>query len=120
MMRSLILLLCAAGVLAAQTAEEIIKRVAANQDAAASGRAHFVYHQNVLVRMKRANGKLAHEETRDYTVLPSADGMKRELVSVSGKIQRGSRTVTYKDASFQDKGLDIDRALVQGFAEDFG
>jgi hypothetical protein len=70
--------------------------------------------------MKRANGKLAHEQTRDYTVLPSPNGMKRELVSVSGKAQRGSRTVTYTDPEFRDKGLDIDHDLVQSLAEDFG
>ncbi len=120
MKRVLLVFLCGAGALGAQTAEEIIKRVAANQDAAASGRSHFVYHQNVLVRMKRTNGKLAHEETRDYSVLPSPDGHKRELLSVAGKIQRGKRTVTYNDAAFQDKGIDIDRALVQSWAEDFG
>jgi hypothetical protein len=118
-MRSLLLILCAAS-LSAQTADEIIQRVAENQDAAASGRSRFVYHQNVLVRMKRTNGKLAHEETRDYTVLPSPTGMERKLISVSGKIQRGSRTVTYNDATFRDKGLDVDRDIVQSFAEDFG
>lgn len=119
-MRFFLLFLCAAYMLPAQTADEIIKRVAENQDVAASGRAHFIYHQNVLVRMKRANGKLAHEETRDYTVAPSAKGLDRKLISVSGKVQRGSRTVTYSDASFRDKGLDIDRDIVQGLAEDFG
>jgi hypothetical protein len=119
-MRFFMLLLCAAGTLPAQTADEIIKRVAENQDIAAAGRTHFIYHQNVLVRMKRTNGKLAHEETRDYTVAPSPTGLERKLVSVSGKVQRGSRTVIYSDASFHDKGLDVDRGIVQGIAEDFG
>jgi hypothetical protein len=119
-MRLYMLLLCAVCALRAQTADEIIKRVAENQDVAASGRTHFIYHQNVLVRLKRTNGKLAHEETRDYTVAPSVKGLERTLVSVSGKVQRGSRTVTYSDASFRDKGLDIDRDIVQGMAEDFG
>ena len=120
MKHGILLLFCAAGSLSGQTADEIIKKVAENQDAASAGRAHFVYHQNVLVRMKRNNGKLAHEETRDYIVLPSSEGMKRELLSLSGKAQRGSRTVTYSDAKFRDKGLDIDRDIVQSFAEDFG
>jgi len=126
MMRQLMLLLCAAGALSAQTAgdaitaNDIIKKVAENQDAAAAGRSHFIYHQNVLVRMKRTNGKLAHEEERDYTVLPSPTGMKRELLSVKGKAQRGSRTVTYTDPAFRDKGIDIDHDLVQSFAEEFG
>ena len=43
--------------LCAQTADEIMAKVAKNQDADVAARSQFVYHQNLLVRMKRANGK---------------------------------------------------------------
>ncbi len=116
----LITSLCAGGIRATQTADEIMAQVALHQDSAVAARSQFVYHQNVLVRMKRANGKIAREETRDYTVTPAADGIKRELVSLSGTIGEGKKAVTYDKADFRYKNIDIDGELVQNFADDFG
>ncbi len=106
--------------LSAQTADEIIAKVAQNQDADVAARSQFVYHQNLLVRMKRANGKLAREETRDYTVTPKADGVERELTHLTGTIGNGKNAVTYDKADFRYKNVDIDGELVQSFADDFG
>lgn len=119
MMRAL-LLLSAAVSLSGQTADEIMSRVAQNQDRASAARAQYVYHQNLLVRMSRPNGKLAREETRDYTVTPKPDGMDRELVDFSGKIGMGKKVVTYDKPDFRYKNIDLDGELVQSFADDFG
>ncbi len=119
-MKGCFLLLICAGLLPAETADEIMAKVAANQDAAVAARSQFVYHQNVLVRMKRANGKLAREETRDYTVTPGAGGVKRELVAFSGSIGKGKDVISYDKPDFRYKGLDVDGDLVQSFADDFG
>ena len=54
------------------TAEDIMCRVAENQDRAEKAREAYVYDMNLFVRLKRANGKLAREESRDYVVAPSA------------------------------------------------
>ena len=108
------------GPLGAQTADEIMAQVAKKQDADVEARAQYVYHQNLLVRMKRANGKIAREETRDYTVTPAADGIKRELVHFSGTVGSGKSAVSYDKPGYQHGNIDIDGQLVPQFADDFG
>ena len=120
MMRPLIAFTLFACLLSAQTADDIIARVAKNQDADVAARNQFVYHQNLLIRMKRANGKVAREETRDYTVTPSADGVKRELIQLTGTVGNGKNAVTYDQADFRYKNIDIDGELVQNFSDTFG
>jgi hypothetical protein len=115
----LALVLCACS-LNAQTADEIMAKVAKNQDADVAARSQFVYHQNILMRMKRANGKLAREETRDYTVTPSEKGLERKLIRVAGSIGDGKKAVTYDSADFRHSNLDIDGEIIQGIADDFG
>jgi hypothetical protein len=119
-MRVFLLLTAAACALCGQTAQQIMSRVAANQDHASAARAQYVYHQNLLVRMSRANGKLAREETRDYTVTPQAGGVQRDLVGFSGKIGMGKKVVTYDNPDFRYKEVDLDGELVQSFADGFG
>ena len=120
MKRFLIAAAFSAGVLCAQTAEEVMAKVGQSQDADVAARLEFVYHQNLLVRMKRANGKLAREETREYTVTPSASGVRRELVKLNGKIQNGRKVIEYTEHGYKYKGMDIDGDLVNSFADDFG
>lgn len=119
-MKLLIALGFSAAMLCAQTADEIMAKVGASQDADVAARKDFVYHQNLLIRMKRANGKLAREETRDYTVTPTANGVKRELVKLDGKIQSGHKVIEYTEHGYHYKGIDIDGELVTSFADDFG
>ena len=120
-MRLVCLALIWASLAGAQTANEIMARVAANQDQAAAARAKYVYHQNLLIRMKRANGRLAREETRDYTVTPGEKGVKRELVSLSGKVGVGkNKTIDYTDPKYLRNGIDVDGQIVQQMADDFG
>src|SRR5229473_6443914 len=77
--------------LLAQTpsADEIMRRVSENVDRAQAARAKYVYDQDVFVRLKRSNGKLAREESRKYIIAPTDTGAKRKLVSVAGKILHG-------------------------------
>lgn len=49
-------------------ADEIMKRVAANQDREQKERAQYLYDQHVKVVIRRTNGKLAREETTDLVV----------------------------------------------------
>ncbi len=104
---------------AAQTADEIMTKVAENQDRAQAARAAFVYRQNILIRMKRNNGKVAREEVRDLTVIPSDSGTKRELVHFEGKYEKSGRFVTYDKPGFKYKDVDIDGAIAENMAEDF-
>lgn len=101
------------------TAQEIMARVAENQDRAQSVRSTFVYHQNLLIRMKRANGKLAREETRDYVVTPSEDSSKKELMHLAGKYEKNGEVFEYSKADFRHKDIDMDGEIVESVANDF-
>jgi len=104
--------------LAQPSADEIMTRVAENQERAKAARAAYVYDMNVFVRLKRANGKLAREESRDYVVVPTARRAKRHLVRVEGKVLEGKKEIPYTDAKFRTKGMDIDGDLTDSFARE--
>jgi hypothetical protein len=113
-------LICAGSSLLAQTPEagEIMRRVAENVERAQTARAAWVYDQDVFVRLKRSNGKLAREESRLYTVAPTEKGAQRKLVKVEGKILEGKNEVTYTEAGYRQKDSDIDGALIDSFARE--
>ena len=100
------------------TVDDIICRVAENQQRAEAARAAFVYDMNVFVRLKRANGKLAREESRDYVVAPGAKGSARKLVKLEGTIQEGNKAIRYTTAKYQVKKMDIDGAVADSFAKE--
>jgi hypothetical protein len=100
------------------TAEEIMCRVAENQERADEARKTYVYDMNVFVRMKRANGKLAREESRDYVVVPNEKGARRKLVKLAGKILDGNRVITYTTPRYEHKSIDIDSSLTDAFARE--
>ena len=98
--------------------EIIMARVAQNQDRAQEMRKAYVYHQSLLIRFKRGNGKLAREEQREYTVTPSEKGFKKDLVNFTGKYERGGKLFDYNEPGFSYKGVDIDGGLANEFAND--
>jgi len=102
----------------APDAAEIMRRVSENVDRAQAARAAWVYDQDIFVRLKRANGKLAREESRQYTVAPTEKGAQRKLVKVEGKILEGKKEVDYSEAGYRQKDADIDGGLVDTFARE--
>lgn len=100
------------------TASEIMQRAADKMDAAEKARARYVYDQDVFVRLKRANGKTAREESREYTVAPGAKGATRTLVKVDGKVFKGKRQIPYSEPGFETGKIDVDASLTDGFASD--
>jgi hypothetical protein len=119
-MKRLLLLLFIGVPLPAETPEaaEIMRRVAENLDRAQAARAAWVYDQDIFVRLKRANGKLAREESRRYIVAPGEKGTQRKLVNVEGKILDGKKESLYTEAGYRTKDADIDGALVDSFARE--
>ncbi len=105
---------------AAQTAPEIMARVAENQSRAEEARAAFVYHENLLVRLKRSNGKLAREEQRDYTVTPTPTGLQREMVHFAGKYGVSGKEYPFDTPGYEYKGMDVDAGVAKGLADNFG
>lgn len=100
------------------TAAEIMRRAAENMDRAQTERALYVYDQNVFVRMKRANGKTAREESREYVVVPGEKGAKRKMVKLEGKVIEGKKEIPYSDPKFRIKKMDIDGEMTDSFAHD--
>jgi hypothetical protein len=101
-----------------ETADLIMARVALNQDRAQEMRSAFVYHQSMLIRFKRSNGKLAREEQREYVVTPTEKGFHKELAHFEGKYEKGGKLLEYHEPGYQYKGVDIDGDLANDMAND--
>ena len=101
------------------TADGIMLRVALNQDRAQQMRTAFVYHQNVLVRLHRKNGKLAREEYAEFTVTPTTKGATRQQTLFHGKYVDHGKEVAFDESGFEHKGIDIDADFAKSLLEDF-
>ena len=118
-MRLLLLAVCAASCASAQPhLDEILRRVAENQEKAVEARSNIVYTQETRTRMFRASGKLGREEHRIYTVLPSPQGTEKHLDLFEGRYMHKGKTAAYDNPSFQHSDLDIDADLVRDLTED--
>ena len=76
------------------TAEEVMARVAANQDTAEAERAHYVYVQHAKMTSRRGKTVMC-EEITDYRFTPSSDGTDQQLLKVDGRYLRDKNYVTY-------------------------
>jgi hypothetical protein len=98
--------------------DQIMARVAENQDRSESLRTSFVYNQRLLIRFKRGNGKVARQETREYVVAPTEKGTHKELVRLTGEYEKDGRMIPYSEAGFTYKDVDIDGELIDDLADD--
>ena len=94
-----------------ETADAIMARVAENQNRAEQMRTAFVYHQSVMIRMNRANGKLAREEASEFIVTPTPNGVKKERTVFHGKYLAHGKEVDFDEPGYRYKGVDIDADL---------
>ena len=101
-----------------EPADIIMAKVAVNQDRAQAARSAFVYHQSILIRFKRSNGKLAREEEREYVVTPTEKGFKKDLAHFVGKYEKGGKLIAYDKPGYEYKGIDIDGDLANSMAND--
>ncbi len=97
---------------------EIMRRVGCNQDRALQSRLGFVYDQKLFLQMRRANGKPARREKREYTVTPAAKGIDKKLTHFEGAYWTHGRMVRYDKPGYEYKGVDIDGSLIDGMAND--
>ena len=102
------------------TVDEIMARVAENQDRAKQARTEWVYRQDVLARMHRSNGKLAREESWQYVVAPRAKGFNREMQHFQGQYELKGKMISYDHPHYQYKGTDVDGDLISDLSEAFG
>ena len=99
------------------TANEIMARVAANQDRSEQLRKNYVYKQHVHVVTHKTNGRLMRDETADYDVIPGPDGTSKQLKLLAGRyIHKGK----YQDFQGEPRpdADSIDAELVRSFRED--
>ena len=97
--------------------DEIMARVAVNQDRAEQVRAEYVYQQHIHVATLRTNGKLAREETAEYLVAPTPDGTKKELKHIEGRYWHKGKYLTFQGEPVPETGW-VDSSLVQSFRDD--
>jgi hypothetical protein len=98
--------------------DQIMARVAENQDRAENLRTAFVYNQRLLIRLKRGNGKVARQETREYVAVPTEKGTHKELVRFTGEYEKDGRMIPYSEVGFTYKDVDIDGDLIDSLADD--
>jgi hypothetical protein len=96
----------------------IMARVAANQESARDARQNYVYRQEQTIRMRRGNGKMAREQHAEYVVTPGKEGVEKQLAKFEGKYQLKGKYVTYDQAGYKYKGIDIDGDLIRDMAND--
>ena len=81
----------------AETADQIMAKVAQNQERSVEARTHYTFHQNVLTRLLHTNGKLDEDEMVDYAITPTPKGIKKEKLAFMGhKLVKG-KVVEYHD-----------------------
>jgi len=100
------------------TVDQIMTRVAENQDRAQEMRGAFLYNQKVQARFNRANGKLAREEKLEYQVAPKPNGVEKKLTHFEGKYERKGKFVEYDKPGEHYKGLDVDGDLIRDMVND--
>lgn len=100
------------------TANEIMARVATNQDRAEKLRAQYVYQQHIHVVSSQTNGKVMREETDDYDVVPTPEGSKKELKSRAGRYYEKGKYIPITPESKYDENGGLDAELTSGFAKD--
>lgn len=98
--------------------ESIMSRVGINQAKSQDLRLQYVYTQKQLLKMIRANGKVAREEHRAYTVVPKVRGMKRQLVSFSGRYETRGVYTDFDKPGYHYKNLDLDADLLDSISDD--
>ena len=110
---------CFFGSLCAQTqltADQIMERVAANQDRAEELRRQYVYKQHIHVASRKTNGKLMREENADYDVFPSEQGSTKKLKQLLGRYWHKNGYVEYSGEAEPDDL--IDGEIVSDFRDD--
>jgi len=99
------------------TADEIMARVAANQDKAVELRAHYVYKQHAHTASLKTNGKLMREETDDYNVFPTPKGVDRKLVTISGRYWHKGKYLSFNSEPIPEAGS-VDADLTHDWMHD--
>ena len=76
------------------TADAIMARVAANQDAAEAARSRYLYTQHAHIASRK--GKTVRcEETTDFRITPTPTGSNQQLLHLDGRLLQNHGYITY-------------------------
>lgn len=98
-------------------ANEIMRRVAENQDRLQKERAEFVYDQSIRVVSRYGKGKLACQQDTQYVVTPKEKSTEHKLVSTKGRYWRRGGFTDF-DHEPGDKEATLDTGLAKSFRDD--
>ena len=79
----------------ALTADEIMARVATNQDRTEAARMRYIYQQHIRMVSRKPGGKVMCEEVTDSRVSPKQKESQQQLLTLDGRYWHNGRYVHY-------------------------
>lgn len=101
------------------SADQIMARVAVNQDRAQKQRDEYIYRQHIRIATRHPNGKLIREETTDYAVTPTPAGTKKELKEIEGRYFDKQAWHEFHAEPIPAADT-VDGSIIRGFRDDLG
>jgi hypothetical protein len=86
----------------ALSANQIMAKVAANQDRTEAARSHYIYLQHIRMVSRKPGGKVMCEEVTDSRVSPRAKGSHQELLTLDGRYWQKGHYVHYTTLQEQE------------------
>jgi hypothetical protein len=77
------------------SADQIMARVAANQNRSEAERTHYIYLQHIRMASRKSGGKVMCEEITDSRVSPQQKGSQQQLLKLNGRRWQKGRYVEY-------------------------
>ena len=99
------------------TADEIMVRVAENQDRSETLRKQYVYKQHIHIISHKPGGKLLREETADYDVVPMPDKTEKQLKQLTGHYWHKGKYEEFQGEPAPEEDS-LDGSLIQSFRDD--
>lgn len=112
-----IALLAVPVLVAGQTADQIMERVADNQARSESSRSTTIYTQDVRTRFLKGRGKVSREEEHRFTVAPAPDGFTKTRTYFRGALRHKGELMPYAEPHFYRGMVDIDAVLAEVLVE---
>ena len=79
-------------------ADDIMARVAANQDRSEALRKEYVYKQHIHIATHKPKSRMMREENADYDVVPLPGGTQKQLKSLTGRYWDKNKYVDFQGA----------------------
>jgi hypothetical protein len=99
---------------AALTADQIMARVAVNQDRTEAARTRYIYQQHIHMVSRKPGGKVMCEEVTDSRVSPQQNKSQQQLMTLDGRYWQKGRYVHYTTLQEHDDSDSKDAAAKSG------